>query len=134
MDCVILAVNGSLMKGFDLNVNLIAVNARFVREAFTISEYRLWSIHGQYPAMQRYALKGSAIALEIWSLTPQALLTVLQQEPAGLVLGKIILEDNSMVLGILGEAWICEGQPEITAYGGWRNYLKNGKPYEPTVF
>jgi hypothetical protein len=27
------------------------------------------------------------------------------------------------VLGVLGEAILCEGQREITAYGGWRAYV-----------
>jgi hypothetical protein len=41
---VLLAVNGPLMRGLELNANLLAVGASFLSEARTSSEYRLWSI------------------------------------------------------------------------------------------
>ncbi|MEM8603941.1 MAG: glutamyl-tRNA amidotransferase, partial [Cyanobacteria bacterium P01_H01_bin.121] len=44
MEFVELAVNGTLMRGLELNGNLLAVQATFVREAQTAPEYRLWSI------------------------------------------------------------------------------------------
>ncbi len=122
MEKIELAVNGTLMRGLELNANLTEAGAVFIKETHTAPAYRLWSIHDQYPAMQRDAQHGKAIALEIWSLTPLALVKILLQEPPGLVIGKITLADQSTVLGVLGEAWICENQPEISAYGGWRNY------------
>jgi hypothetical protein len=76
--------------------------------------------------MQRDVDHGRTITLEIWSITPQGLVTILNQEPPGLVVGKIFLEDQSTVLGILGEAWVCENQHEITHFGGWRNYQVKG--------
>jgi hypothetical protein len=47
---------------------------------------------------------------------------VLQQEPAGLSIGKVVLASGEEVLGVLGEAFLCEGKPEITQHGGWRAY------------
>jgi hypothetical protein len=52
----------------------------------------------------------------------------LSKEPAGLAIGKVKLSDGEEVLGVLGEAFLCEGQREITAYGGWRAYRSDGKP------
>lgn len=127
MNQIDLAVNGTLMRGFDLNVNLTSIGAIFIRETRTAPEYRLWSINIQYPAMQRDELYGKSIDVEIWSISPEGLLTILYQEPPGLVIGKITLEDQSTVLGVLGEAWVCENQPEITAWGGWRNYWVKGR-------
>ena len=49
----LLAVNGTLMRGLDLNGNLLAVGASFVREARTAPHYRLWSIGDRHPAMLR---------------------------------------------------------------------------------
>jgi len=46
-----LAVNGTLMRGLELNGNLLAAGARFLREASTVAEYRLWSIGDRHPAM-----------------------------------------------------------------------------------
>ena len=60
MDTVQLAVNGTLMRGFALNQNLLAVGATFVHEAVTAPVYRLWSIYDQYPAMLRVAAGGAA--------------------------------------------------------------------------
>ena len=37
-----LAVNGTLMRGLELNGNLTVAGAHFVREAATAPEYRLW--------------------------------------------------------------------------------------------
>jgi len=48
-----LAVNGTLMRGLELNANLTAAGAHFVREAATAPEYRLWSIGDRHPAMLR---------------------------------------------------------------------------------
>jgi hypothetical protein len=33
-----------------------------------------------------------------------------------------------MVLGVLGEPFLCEGQREITAFGGWRAYVASRQP------
>lgn len=122
-DAVLLAVNGTLMRGLELNGNLLAVGARFVGEARTAPEYRLYSIKDVHPAMLRVASGGAQIALEIWEVPAAGLGAVLQSEPPGLCIGKVALEDGSFVLGVLGEPWLCEGRREITAHGGWRAWL-----------
>ena len=113
------------MRGLELNPNLLAVNATFVREAKTAPVYRLWSINDKHPAMLRVASGGNAIALEIWQIPPSGLVQVLLQEPTGLCIGKVVLEDGSEVLGVLGEPILCENQREITSWGGWRNYIRD---------
>lgn len=81
---VLLAVNGTLMRGLELNGNLLAVGARFVREARTAPSYRLWSIGDRHPAMLRVAAGGAAIAVEVWEVPAAGLATILLQEPPGL--------------------------------------------------
>jgi gamma-glutamylcyclotransferase (GGCT)/AIG2-like uncharacterized protein YtfP len=120
---VLLAVNGTLMRGLELNANLIEAGATFVREARTARVYRLWSIDDRHPAMIRVDVGGAAIALEVWSVPPEGLASILLKEPPGLCIGKVRLEDGSEALGVLGEPALCEGQREITTYGGWRAYL-----------
>jgi hypothetical protein len=120
-----LAVNGTLMRGLELNNNLQQVGAVFISETITAPIYRLWSIEDRHPAMMRVSTGGNSIALEIWSLPLAGLAKILQQEPAGLCIGKIKLVDNSDVLGVLGEPFLCEGQREITEFGGWHNYIKS---------
>ena len=118
-----LAVNGTLMRGLELNHNLLELGGVFVKETHTAPSYRLWSIDDCYPAMQRCS-SGGSISLEIWSLESSQLGELLNREPAGLSLGKILLADNHEVLGILGESYLCEGKQEITQFGGWREYTK----------
>jgi hypothetical protein len=126
METLQLAVNGTLMRGLELNDNLLTVGATFVREAKTAPEYRLWSIGDVHPAMQRVRSGGTSVSLEIWELPVASVSTILQQEPPGLCIGKVMLSDGSEVLGVLGETFLCEGQREITEFGGWREYLKQG--------
>ena len=120
---VLLAVNGTLMRGLELNGNLVAAGAHFVRAARTAAEYRLWSIDDRHPAMIRVAGGGAAIAVEVWSVPPDGLVGILLKEPAGLSIGKVRLEDGTETLGVLGEPALCEGRRDITAHGGWRAYL-----------
>jgi hypothetical protein len=117
-----LAVNGTLMQGLELNPNLLNVGATFLQETTTAPLYRLWSIADRHPAMLRVSNGGRAIALEIWAVPPDGICQVLQQEPPGLSIGKVCLADGSIVLGVLGEPFLCENQREITEWGGWRAY------------
>jgi hypothetical protein len=129
-DPVLLAVNGTLMRGLELNPNLLAVGAKFLCETRTEPAYRIWSINDSHPAMLRVRSGGVAVDLEVWAVPPDGLATILLQEPPGLSIGKVKLADGSEVLGVLGEPVLCEDQTEITQYGGWRKYLhgKNGAP------
>jgi gamma-glutamylcyclotransferase (GGCT)/AIG2-like uncharacterized protein YtfP len=119
---VLLAVNGTLMRGLELNPNLVAVNAGFICATTTESAYRIWSVHDRHPAMLRVATGGVAVAVEVWSVPPAGLASILLKEPPGLSIGKVKLADGSVVLGVLGEPILCEGQKEITSFGGWRAY------------
>jgi gamma-glutamylcyclotransferase (GGCT)/AIG2-like uncharacterized protein YtfP len=120
---VLLAVNGTLMRGLELNPNLLAVNATFVREAATEPAYRLWSINDRHPGMIRVSSGGVAVAVEVWSVPAAGLASILLKEPPGLSIGKVRLEDGTEVLGVLAEPVLCESQKEITSFGGWRAYV-----------
>jgi hypothetical protein len=120
---MLLAVNGTLMRGLELNGNLLAAGATFVRESRTAPVYRLWSIADRHPAMLRVTTGGAPIAVEVWDVPPAGLADILMKEPAGLCIGKVVLGDGSETLGVLGEPALCEGQPEITHHGGWRAYI-----------
>ena len=77
MSEILLAVNGTLMRGLELNPNLLEVGAKFIRETATEPAYRLWSINDRHPAMLRVRTGGIAIAVEVWSITPAGLASVL---------------------------------------------------------
>jgi carbamate kinase len=121
---VLLAVNGTLMRGLKLNPNMHAARATFVRETTTEPAYRLWTINDDHPAMVRMTDgTGVPVAVEIWSVPPAGLAGILLKEPPGLTIGKVRLADGSTVLGVIGEPALVEGQREITQHGGWRAYI-----------
>ena len=122
---VLLAVNGTLMRGSKLNWHMTAAKATFVREAATEPAYRLWSIHDDHPAMVHVTDgSGAAMKVEVWAVPLRSVAGLLQSEPPGLAIGKIRLDDGSTVLGVLGESAFVEGEREITDYGGWRAYAQ----------
>ena len=60
MPFVSLAVNGTLMRGLELNSNLLAVGAIFLREDQTEPAYRLFSIGDRH----RVVLEHSTVGLD----------------------------------------------------------------------
>ena len=127
-DGVLLAINGTLMRGLKLNPNMIAAGASFVREDRSEPVYRLWTINDDHPAMVRITDgSGVSVAVEIWSVPPGGLAGILLKEPPGLSIGKVVLANGETVLGVLGEPALVEGQREITTYGGWRAYIEAEK-------
>lgn len=67
---ILLAVNGTLMRGLKLNPNMLAVGAEFVSNAYTAPCYRCWTINDDHPGMLRTPGEGARIALELWAVPP----------------------------------------------------------------
>ena len=122
---MLFAVNGTLMRGLELNDNMLRAGAAFVREAKTAPVYRLWSIDDRHPGMVRVSRGGGAVRLELWEVNPEGLVSIIEAEPAGLSVGRVLLADGSTVLGVLAEPVLTENQREITQHGGWREYLSS---------
>ena len=124
MEPVLLAVNGTLMRGLKLNPNMANAGATFVCATTTEAAYRLWTINDEHPAMIRVTDgSGVKVDVEVWAVPPAGLAAILLAEPPGLTIGKLRLGDGSIVLGVLGEPALVEGQREITSFGGWRPYI-----------
>lgn len=126
---VSLAVNGTLMRGLELNPNLRVTGATFLREDRTVPVYRLFSISDRHPGMYRVAEGGVSVAVEVWSVPAAGLASILIKEPAGLSIGKVTLVSGEETLGVLAEPILCAGQREISQFGGWRAYrsaVENG--------
>eukprot|EP00850_Spirogloea_muscicola_P016695 SM000137S00473 [mRNA] locus=s137:366295:369447:+ [translate_table: standard] len=124
---VLLAVNGTLMRGLALDANLTDVGASFVREAETAACYKLFSVYDKYPGMIRDSSNECGkVAVEVWEVSGDGLTSILQKEPPGLTIGKVELSTGEEVLGVLAEPYAIEGMEDITAYEGWRSYLQRG--------
>ncbi len=111
---------GGHMAGLPLNHQVTALGGRFVREAHTAAEYRLYAL-GNRPGLLRAAV-GSAIAGEVWGLPTANIGALLAQVPPPLGFGTVTLDDGPY-LGFLAEVSGIADAPEITASGGWRMWL-----------
>ncbi|WP_371349091.1 allophanate hydrolase [Ancylobacter sp. IITR112] len=126
-DEIALAVCGAHMAGLPLNGELTGRGGRFLREARTRCDYRLFALPGGPPArpgLLRVAEgEGAAIALEVWALPRAAVGDFLAGIPAPLVIGTVELEDGHSVKGFLCEPHGLKDARDITASGGWRAAL-----------
>lgn len=67
--------------------------------------------------------KAVKVEVEVWQVPYEGLAKVLEQEPEGLSIGKVALENGEIVLGVIGEPELVKGMKEISQYGGWKNYI-----------
>lgn len=117
-----LAVNGTLMRGFELNPNMLAVDAEFVARSTTTADYRCWSIGDRHPGMIRFPGEGAEIARALGRTARRA-----WQHPAKRAGGPLGLAKSPSKM--VRKCWACwlslgqlRGEREITETGGWRNY------------
>ncbi|HVA12119.1 MAG TPA: allophanate hydrolase [Stellaceae bacterium] len=125
-DCdVELAVAGSHLSGMALNHELTSKGARLVRSAQTAPIYRMYLLEGdpRRPGVLRAGAAGQAIEVEIWRLDPAAFGAFVAQIPPPLTIGTLILSDGSRVKGFLCEADATHDAEDISAFGGWRQFL-----------
>lgn len=116
----LLFVNGTLMRGLELHGNL--EGAEFETEISTAPKYRLHTIGDVHPGMYEVDHDGAAISGELYAIPLDVLLRVVEGEPPGLYRGPVTLADGRVVPGILFEEEKAKQYPDITSYGGWREY------------
>ena len=111
---------GGHMAGLTLNGQLTSRGGRFVREAETAPQYRLFAM-GDRPGLLRGA-PGAAIRGEIWALPTAAIGGLLAGVPPPLGFGSVLLSDGPC-LGFVAEANGVAEATDITGHGGWRAWL-----------
>lgn len=117
---------GAHLSGMALNGELKALNARLTEATKTAPDYKLYALDmtPRKPGMLRVeAGKGSAIELEIWSLSAAAFGKFVNSIPPPLSIGTIKLADGRSVKGFIVEPEVLAGVHDITAYGGWRAFM-----------
>jgi allophanate hydrolase len=62
--------------------------------------------------------------VEVWDLAAAAFGDLVAAVPPPLAIGKVELADASWVPGFVCEPAALVGAPDITAFGGWRAYLR----------
>ncbi|WP_158861687.1 allophanate hydrolase [Leifsonia sp. AG29] len=119
-----LAVFGAHLRGQPLNGQLVDAGARFLGEIRTAPEYRLFALATDPPKPGLVpARDGASISGELWRISTAALGTLLGALPAPMTLGPTRLSDGRSVVGFGCTADALTGAHDITATGGWRDYL-----------
>jgi len=109
-----------------LNGQLTGRGGQRVAEVRSAPRYRLMALAGgppQRPGMIRDPERGAAIEMELWSLPLEQFGGFVAEIPAPLGIGKVELEDGRWVCGFICEGIGERGAADITALGGWRQYL-----------
>ena len=120
------AVCGAHLSGLPLNTQLTSRGARLVAAAQSAPEYKFYALPGgppHRPGMVRVAEGGGAIDMEIWELPAREFGSFVAGIPAPLGIGMVKLADGAWVQGFVCEAAAAAGAEDITALGGWRDYL-----------
>ena len=117
-----LFVNGTLMRGLDLNKNLNG--SEFLGEFTTEPCYRIYTINDVHPGMFEVAEGGVAVAGEMYRMSDEIWQRVEAGEPPHLYCGPVKLDDGRTVDGILFPQEIAEtDHTDISEYGNWRKYM-----------
>jgi allophanate hydrolase len=127
---LVVAVVGAHLTGQPLNHQLTDRGGRLLGAASTSDTYRLYVLDTvpPKPGLRRVSADGSAVALEIWELSPAGFGDFVANVPPPMVIGSLELDDGTRVPGFLCEPLALEGAADITEYGGWRAYLDSRPP------
>jgi allophanate hydrolase len=124
---IAVAVCGAHMEGLPLNHQLTSRGASFVRRTRTVPSYRFYALPGGppfRPGLVRVPSGGACIDVEVWSVPAAHFGSFVAGIPSPLGIGKVDLEDGQQVSGFVCEAHAVERARDITALGGWRQYLR----------
>ncbi|NEV79880.1 allophanate hydrolase, partial [Rhodopseudomonas sp. BR0C11] len=124
---IAIAVVGAHLSGMPLNRELTALGGRLLSATATAPDYKLYALKGTVPpkpGLLRVAPGGgSAIAVEVWALSPAAFGSFVAAIPSPLSIGTLTLADGTAVKGFLTEPAAIEGARDISHFGGWRAYM-----------
>ncbi|WP_375426080.1 hypothetical protein [uncultured Friedmanniella sp.] len=124
-----LLVLGAHLSGQPLNPDLLRIGATLVGEARTAPMYRLWALTTvpAKPGLLRVDTGGAMVTGELWRLSAAAFGLFVAALPTPMTIGSVELADGRRRPGFLVEPAATAGAIDITAYGGWRQYLTAGR-------
>jgi len=130
-DSMPLAVVGAHLSGMPLHWQLVDIGARLRAATCTAAKYRLYALLNAVPPKPGLVRSddGAQIAVEVYDVPIAAIGRFLAGIPAPLGLGRVELHDGTWVTGFICEPRALQGARDITAHGGWRNYvISSAKP------
>lgn len=128
------AVCGAHLSGLPLNWQLTQRGGQLVRTVRSAPCYKLFALPGgppKRPGMVRVEEGGigemsiAGIEMEVWEMPASEFGSFVAGIPAPLGIGTLMLEDGSQVQGFVCEVLATAQAQDITAFGGWRNYLRS---------
>lgn len=124
-----LAVLGAHLAGQPLNYQLTSRGGSLLRTTTTAPKYRLFAMTKTTPPkpglLRTAEPQPNGVEVEVWTLTKEAFGSFAAEIPPPMGIGNVELADGSIVKGFICEPYALEGAKEITALGGWRNYLNS---------
>ena len=128
---IAIAVVGAHLTGMPLNGELKFFGARFLERTTTTADYRLFLLPGTTPAkpgLLRVGVDaGVAVDVEIWTMPGEQFGRFVASIPAPLSIGTLTITDGRDVKGFLVEAEATRDARDISAFGGWRNFMEQMK-------
>jgi allophanate hydrolase len=123
-----IAVVGAHLTGQPLNYQLTERNSYLMKTCLTASGYRFYALSNTTPPKPGLArvpgFDGPGIELEVWAMPQVHFGSFVAAIPPPLSIGTVELADGTNVKCFLCEPFALEAATEITAFGGWRGYLK----------
>ena len=122
---------GAHLTGMPLNGELKSFGARFLERTTTTADYRLFLLPGTAPAkpglLRVGTAAGVAVDVEIWTMPAEQFGRFVASIPAPLSIGTLTITDGRDVKGFLVEAEATRDARDISAFGGWRNFMEQMK-------
>jgi allophanate hydrolase len=121
-------VVGAHLTGQPLNHQLTDRGAVLQRVTATAPCYRFYALRTEPPKpglvrVDPSDAAGASIEVEVWELDTEPFGSFVNEVPAPLAIGRVVLIDGSEAAGFVCEPIAVAGAEEITRLGGWRAYL-----------
>ena len=122
-----LAVVGAHLAGQPLHSQLTERGARLVATTRTAPDYQLFALANTTPPkpglVRAPGSSGPGIEVEVYALSAERFGSFVALIPPPLGIGNVHLAEGRTVKGFICEPAGLTGATDITALGGWRNYL-----------
>jgi len=120
-------VCGAHLNGLPLNWQLTERGAIFEEATTTANAYKMYVIEGSLPrpGLVRDDKRGTVINIEIWKVPKAEFGSFVEGIASPLGIGKVEAYDGRWLSGFICEGYAVEEAKEITALGGWREYLSS---------
>ena len=126
-DFITVAVVGAHLTGMPLNSQLTERNAVLLEATHTAPRYRLYALANTVPPKPGLIRNpkdgGDSIPIELWQMPVEHFGSFVGLIPAPLGIGSLETVDGRWVKGFICEPWAIDDATDITALGGWRNYI-----------